>query len=79
MANGSTDQSGSRPSANIADIVVRLDERTASMARAMEELRSVVVTQPEFKPVKAVVYGLVALVLTSVFGGLIALVLQKGG
>lgn len=78
MANG-TEGSGGRRSPDISDIVVRLDERTASMARAMEELRSVVVTQPEFKPVKAVVYGLVALVLTSVFGGLIALVLQRGG
>lgn len=64
---------------NIADIVVRLDERTAAMARAMEELRSVIVTQPEFKPVKAVVYGLVAIVLTGVFGALIALVVQRGG
>lgn len=63
---------------NISDIVIRLDERTASMARAMEELRSVIVTQPEFKPVKAVVYGLVAIVLTGVFGALIALVVQKG-
>ena len=64
---------------DVADIVIRLDERTAAMARAMEELRSVIVTQPEFKPVKAVVYGLVALVLTGVFGALIALVVQKGG
>lgn len=64
---------------DIADIVIRLDERTASMARAMEELRSIIVTQPEFKPVKAVVYGLVAIVLTGVFGALIALVVQKGG
>lgn len=64
---------------NIEDIVIRLDERTAQMVKAMDELRSVVVTQPEFKPVKAIVYGLVAIVLTGVFGALVALVVQKGG
>lgn len=63
----------------IADIVIRLDERTAAMVKAMDELRTVVVTQPEFKPVKAIVYGLVAIVLTGVFGALVALVVQKGG
>lgn len=63
----------------IADIVIRLDERTAQMVKAMDELRTVVVTQPEFKPVKAIVYGLVAIVLTGVFGALVALVVQRGG
>lgn len=70
------------PEANlrhVGDLLGRLDERTAAMARSLEELRAVVVTQPEFKPVKAVVYGLVAIVLTGVFGALIALVVQKGG
>lgn len=67
------------PTPNIGDLLSRLDERTAGMARQLEDLRAVVVTQPEFKPVKAVVYGLVAIVLTGVFGALIALVVQKGG
>lgn len=67
----------SDPSLNkLGDLLGRLDERTASMSRQLEELRTVVVTQPEFKPVKAIVYGLVALVLTGVFGALIALVVQ---
>lgn len=66
-------------SPDINALLSRLDERTAGMARQLEELRQVVVTQPEFKPVKAIVYGLVALVLTGVFGALIALVVQKGG
>lgn len=62
----------------IADIVIRLDERTANMARDMAELRAVIVTQPEFKPVKAVVYGLVGIVLTAVVVALVALVIQNG-
>lgn len=61
------------------DIVIRLDERTANMARDMSELRAVIVTQPEFKPVKAVVYGLVGIVLTAVVVALVALVIQSGG
>jgi hypothetical protein len=62
----------------MADIVIRLDERTANMARDMAELRQVIVTQPEFKPVKAVVYGLVGIVLTAVIVALVALVIQSG-
>lgn len=63
---------------NIADIVIRLDERTAQMVKAMDELRLVVVTQPEFKPVKALVYGVTALILVGFFSALVALVLQQG-
>lgn len=76
---GSEQRRRDRSHEDITDIVIRLDERTAAMARSMEELRAVIVTQPEFKPVKAVVYGVVAIMLTSVFGALIALVLQRGG
>lgn len=35
------------------------------------------VTQQEFEPVKKLVYGLVALTLTAVVGGLLALVVKK--
>lgn len=77
MADGMIDRQQALQ--HVSDIVIRLDERTAQMASAMEELRKVVVTQPEFKPVKAIVYGLVAIVLTGVFGALVALVVQKGG
>lgn len=61
----------------IRDIVIRLDERTARMESDMKTLRDTVVTQTEFKPIRAVVYGLVALVLTSVFAGLLAMVLNQ--
>lgn len=36
------------------------------------------VTKEEFAPVRAIVYGLVALILTAVFGALIALVVLRG-
>lgn len=63
----------------VADIVIRLDERTARMAEDMTELRKTIVTQAEFKPIRAVVYGLIAIVMTSVITALVALVVQKGG
>lgn len=35
------------------------------------------VTREEFEPIKRIVYGMVAIVLTSVFGGLVALVVNS--
>lgn len=64
---------------SIKNIVIRLDERTARMAEDMIELRKTVVTQAEFKPIRAVAYGLIAIVMTSVITGLVALLIQKGG
>lgn len=62
----------------IKDIVVRLDERTARMAEDMAELRKTIVTQSEFKPVRAVAYGFVAVVMTAVITALVALVVRGG-
>lgn len=35
------------------------------------------VSREEFEPIKRIVYGMVAIVLTSVFGGLVALVVNS--
>lgn len=45
---------------------------------SMKELKKTYVTQDEFEPVKKIVYGLVALILTSVIGGLLAIIIQGG-
>lgn len=42
------------------------------------EINSKYVTKEEFAPVKAIVYGLVSLILTSVVVALIALVVTRG-
>lgn len=69
----------SKHTTDIADIVIRLDERTIAMSKTLDELRLVVVTQPEFKPVRALVYGVVAILLTSFIGALVTFVLRQGG
>lgn len=45
----------------------------------LRELTPYYVTQHEFRPVKSIVYGMVSLALSSVFLGVLALVLNKGG
>ena len=68
-------------------LLARIDERTASILREVSQLRSdlaahkadaraTYVTRAEFRPVRSVIYGLVGLTLTSVGGGVLALVLR---
>jgi hypothetical protein len=67
-----------RSAGEIRDIVIRLDERTARMEADMKSLRDTVVTQPEFKPIRLIVYGLVAILLTGVVGAMLSQVVTKG-
>ncbi len=68
-------------------LLARIDERTASILREVAQLRSdlaahkgearaTFVTRAEFRPIRSVIYGLVGLTLTSVGGGVLALVLR---
>ncbi|MCY3783939.1 MAG: hypothetical protein OXG79_09155 [Chloroflexi bacterium] len=68
-------------------LLARIDERTLQLLREIAHLRAdlaaheahvheAYVTRTEFRPVRAVVYGLVGLTLTSVGGGVLALVLR---
>lgn len=57
------------------ELMARLDERTTAIQQELKELRGSVVTQQEFKPVRMVVYGLIGIILTSVMGGILAIVL----
>lgn len=68
-------------------LLVRLDERTAAMAAAIRRLEqqnevldkkfSEYVTQHEMKPIRSVVYGFIALVLTGFVSAVAALVWKK--
>ena len=58
------------------DLILRIDERTATMHKNIEDLNKCVVTQKEFKPVRAIVYGTVGLVGTAVIGALLTSVIR---
>lgn len=64
-------------------LVLRMDERTQSMQKELKDLKEFLesaksdfVTKDEFSPVKAVVFGTVSLILTSVLSGLIYLAVK---
>lgn len=48
------------------DLLVRIDERTRAADEFMRNIQKSMVTQAEFKPVKSIVYGAVALVGSTV-------------
>lgn len=59
------------------ELMARLDERTTAIQAELKELRAVVVTQAEFKPVRMVVYGLIGVMGTAVIGAVLALVVNS--
>lgn len=61
------------------DLLIRIDERTEATHTDVEKIKKVLdhlpqryVTRPEFKPVRAVVYGLVGMILTGAIFGILA-------
>ena len=58
-----------------------LDTKISSIQDDVKEIKEKLerdyVTRQEFEPIKKVVYGMVAIVLTSVVGALVALILRK--
>lgn len=61
------------------ELLIRLDERTAAIIKELADLRQEVVTQSEFKPIRMLAYGLVALFMTGVIGAVLSVVLNQGG
>lgn len=53
------------------DLLVRLDERMSNMSNDLAELKERYVTKDEFQPVRAVVFGGVALILVGFMGALL--------
>ena len=63
-----------------AVLLGRIDERTLGLQKQLKEindsLRTNYVQHEEFEPVKKLVYGLVAVIMSSVLIGLLALILK---
>lgn len=64
-----------------AVLLARIDERTMTTERGVQEIKLMVeknyVTQQEFKPVKAFVYGVVTILLLAIIGAIAALVVKR--
>lgn len=58
------------------ELMARLDERTSAIQTELKTLREQMVTQTEIRPMRMLLYGLVGIILTSVVGGLMALLLN---
>ena len=63
------------------EILGRLDERTANLTVAVDDIKRRLnekyVTMDEFKPIRAIVYGFVGIVLTGVVVAIVALVVKS--
>ncbi len=61
--------------------VAKIDERTKILVTSVDKIEDTLsksyVTQDEFKPVKALMYGLVGVILTSVIGSILLLVVKQ--
>ena len=77
---------------NTEQLLARIDERTARTERDVTDLRAEMrkglsdlkgeavanfVTRQEFQPVRAIVYGMVGVMMLAVLGALLALVVAK--
>lgn len=58
-------------------IVYKIDELKTQFSDLEKKIDNNFVTKTEFDPIKRLVYGTVALMLTSVLGAIVALVLRK--
>lgn len=62
------------PPLNDRELLIRLDERTAAIADDLAEMKETsasFITRTEFGPVKALVFGAVALILAGFMGALL--------
>ncbi len=63
------------------NLLARIDERTQAMERNIsqiqDELKRDYVTHAEFNPIRMIVYGMVAVTMVSVLGGLLYLVVRQ--
>lgn len=59
------------------EINTKLERVIEDIGKLFDALDTKYVTKDEFAPVKSLVYGLVALILTTVFGALLLLVITK--
>lgn len=62
---------------NYAKIDTKLERVLEDISKLFDALETRYITKEEFAPVKNLVYGLVALILATVFGALLLLVIVK--
>lgn len=62
---------------NQAEMLFRIDERTNVLLAEIRAIKQTTITRAEFGPVKAIVYGMVALIMTTVLIAMVTLVLAK--
>lgn len=64
-----------------SDLLVRIDERTRTMAKNQDlmqsDMKTLSVEVAALRPVKSIVYGAVAIILVAVLGAIIALVVTQ--
>lgn len=60
----------------VSGIEIKLEHVETSVAKIENTVESKYVTQDEFRPVRMVTYGLIAILSTSVIASIIALVLK---
>lgn len=65
-----------------AELLARIDERTTLLVDEMHSIKRTLenkyVTQEEFRPIKLLTYGVVAIICSAFFAGLLGLVLVRG-
>lgn len=64
-------------STEMAVVSTKIDNINTTVSSIQQKLEADYVTQDQFEPVKKVVYGLVSVILLTVFGALLALVVTK--
>jgi hypothetical protein len=68
---------------SLAALLARIDERTKTTCKDVQEIKTKLethyVTQDEFRPVKAIVYGMVGLLLTGIVTAILILTLKVKG
>lgn len=66
------------PPTNQNDLLARLDERMGHVIAKLENIEEKYVTRDEFAPVRAIVFGAVALILLAFMGAILYLTGWKG-
>lgn len=68
------DRGGNPGPRSQGELIVRIDERTNVLLQEIRTIKETTVTRAEFSPVKALVYGLVGLIMTSVLVAILSVV-----
>lgn len=62
---------------DLAKMSIKIDNIEVAVNTINTKLEKEYVTQEQFAPIKSIVYGMVALILTGVVGALLALIIKQ--